>query len=231
MSIALLARYGTARSADGGGGGGPAGFPSILAASTGTGIPFATSFTVTFPSGSGGLFLIIARTSRASGSLTATTPSGWTRVQTANANVGGELYVYTKEVVGDEGASVTIDMSNTGNAAWVCYRVGNSAGVESAEDNTALSAEPPSLTPSWGSAKTLWLAVQSQRLSNFTYTPPADYTDFLRVNSEDDSGSTAHGSLAVARRFLEAASEDPGAFGFDGVASQQRAATIGIRPA
>jgi hypothetical protein len=98
-----------------------------------------------------------------------------------------------------------------------------------ATGNTA-SADPPSLTPSWGSTSTLWLAVAGDIVATQGLpSAPASY-DGRIVRENDGGGGSNVVRLASARRSLLAATENPAAWTLPG-SGQWAAATIAVRPA
>lgn len=109
------------------------------------------------------------------------------------------------------GGSVTVSGNTYYERASFAVVV-RGTGPESAEIVAGSSGNnPPSLTPSWGSGQTLWLALwHGLGTSGLSVTaPPAGYTDLTLAGKPSDSNA---GWLAWARRNLEADTEDPGAF-------------------
>ena len=92
----------------------------------------------------------------------------------------------------------------------------------------ASNADPPNLSPSWGTTD-LWFAVAGHAASStaaFT-APPSGYSGF--VNTGASSGGAAV-SVASAYRNNSASSEDPGNFTAGGSNRWWAAATVAIRP-
>ena len=82
----------------------------------------------------------------------------------------------------------------------------------------------PSLSPAWGSDETLWIAYLFKSSTSAVTGYPASYTDGTNTTTSDaTSGATA----ASARRELETATEDPGAFTAGGSSATF---TVAIRP-
>lgn len=163
---------------------------------------------------------------------TLTTPSGWTqRFNTTGTN--HRFACYYKVATGSEGSTVAV--TNSGNVSWATcsYRISNYQSTpESGTSATGSSTtpNPPSLTPSWGSAKTLWLAAAGSPGGNSgTPTVPTNYSDQVHY-SHVSSGSTVFAKVATARRALEASSEDPGTFTF-AASTTWVTNTVAIRPA
>lgn len=180
-----------------------------------------------------GELLLIFITIQWGGAITLTTPSGgWNPLY--NVAGGGDLRrfaAYYKVASGSEGATVSVSAS--GACRWSassCRISGYQGNPEAGTTATGSSANPnpPSLAPTWGSAKTLWLAVEGDiAASSTTPTPPTNYID--QVTSLHFT-NPFRSRTAFARRELEAASDDPGTFTI-GASGQWAANTVAIRPA
>lgn len=205
-----------------------------IAASTSGGANIDTSHSVDIPAGSGGLLVIAIRSARGTGTSTPNAPAGWTQVADTGGQAGGDLAILARVADDSEGDAVTVDFSASGSAAWVAYRVTGSALlgsiIEAAVDSQVDS--PPNLTPSWGAANNLWIAVDSIRgyLNDFL-AAPADYEGLTSAVSAESGAAASQSRIATAHRALSAATEDPGAFGRDGSFTATRVATIAVRPA
>lgn len=211
-------------------------FPSITAA-TATG--FATSVTsmaVSLPASisAGDLLLAFVEVRNAG---TWTKPTNWNDISTLSQAGGGsvgKLNGFYKIADGTEGATATWTASTGTTAVWQVYKVTSWHGTTPPEAVTASgdvsSANPPSVTPSWGADDTLWMAVAGHTAASaaaFT-AAPTNYSNF--VNSGASSGGAAV-SVASATRQLNASSEDPGTFTAGGSNRWWAAATIAVRPA
>lgn len=209
---------------------------TIQATNTGNSTPGspASSFSCPLPASiqANDLLIIFLALCGGSGGATST-PSGWTnlfrKVLTSPAD---ELSCYYKVASGSEGSTVSVSASASENWAANAYRITGYQGTPEAGTATSgnsTAPNPPSLSPSWGSAATLWLAVEGDRDTNNTAaTLPTNYTNglFALVN---DSG-TIRARCTSGRRFLTASSEDPGTFTLPG-GNQWGANTVAIRPA
>lgn len=154
------------------------------------------------------------------GSPTVTDPSGWTLIgQGTTPGTYDTLRIYARIADGLEGATVSITINAAQRAQAIAYRiVGNRNGVTSSE--IAVSAvneqaattnpDPPNLTPSWGSAANLWIAVMFAHDGNLTISAyPSGYTDDqLQVKVSGGSG----GAVAAATKIATGTSDDPGVF-------------------
>ena len=142
-------------------------FPQVQGTNNGgtSGFTTAASFNAPLPSGIQAgelLVLFVAAGPFGGGTADIIAPSGWTQLfHTANTDRFG---CYYKVATGSEGATVAV--STTGNRSWATnsYRVSGYQGTPvagtSATGATA-SPNPPSVSPSWGSAKTLWIACEA----------------------------------------------------------------------
>lgn len=148
----------------------------------------------------------------------------------------GAHYVVAKISNGTE-STITINSDVTAKFSAIFVEIQDwfgtiATGVEvgsTAYTGANANFDPPSLSPAWGSADTLWLAVASAHNANASVNATA-LTDasWTEVSTALASLST-DASVVMYRKNTAASSEDPGAFvwetGREGVA-----ATIGIRP-
>lgn len=130
---------------------------------------------------------------------------------------------------GGEGANITVVTNIAEMTAHTSYRISGYSEVPEAGVSvgaTNVNPDPPNLTPSWGSANTLWLAVEGNDDQDAVTDYPANYTD-----GRNDVAANADGcGVGSARRELRAVSENPGTFTIAG-AEQWVANTIAIAPA
>jgi hypothetical protein len=221
-------------------------FPTVEATSTGTQAispgPNGT-FSINLPSGvsSGDLVIVTLMTlvdtgGAGSGVPVHTTPAGWELIGShgmTSSGLGRRFSVFARETDGGEGTTLSLDVSDASGGvhrgAWNCYRISGHEGlpeIGSFDEKSLDNPNPPLLTPTWGAARTLWLAVGGFD-SPHSYGAPTNYTDFI----------VADGGAALAfsaRRTLFAAGEDPDIFAWPGAPSFPNiavAATVGIRAA
>ncbi len=156
------------------------------------------------------------------GDSTVTTPGGWSLLgtETADAAADDRLSIYSRDADGTEGGT-TVDFVTSADqqAAAQVYRITGWGGT--VPDDTELGSfatgsdanpDPPSLSPSWGAEDTLWLAISNHIDGDRNIDVyPASYTDGTMTVASAAAGT----SLQSARRELNAASEDPGAFTID----------------
>lgn len=203
--------------------------------------PFSTSVTsmpVTMPTSIVAGDLLIA-TVEVRNAGTWTNATGWTDIATLSQAGGGgsvgKLNGFYKIAAGTESGTTPTWTASTGTTGeWQVYRITGWHGTTAPEAVTAsgdaTAADPPNVTPSWGTDDTLWLAVAGHAAASaaaFT-AAPTNYSNFQ--NNGTSSGGSAV-SLASATRQLNAASENPGTFTAGGSNRFWASATIAIRPA
>lgn len=174
---------------------------------------------------------------------TITDPGGYT--VTLSATSTDAWRIYTKISDGTE-TTMTLALSAARAVGCASYQVsGNRNGTTSSEiaissasnANTA-NPDPPSLTPSWGSAANLWFAISFQADSNTAITTYPTSYDFSscpggtcgQLYGSNGTGSGGAGTGAVSSaRLLTATSEDPGTFTFSN-GKVRSAYTLAVRP-
>ena len=170
------------------------------------------------------------------------TPSGWTEVWNARHTVSSnviEVGVYARISNGTEG-STTVDFATSGtnpnsNGSAQCYRItdwfGAVSGIEAGTENNGASAnpDPPSLTPSWGSADTLWFVVAGAADDDATVS---SYPSLFGNGVDTTSGASANNrsSIGTARRESTATVLNPGTFTLS-EAELWISQTVAVRPA
>lgn len=124
---------------------------------------------------------------------------------------------------------IVLDSANTANLTGYFDDMRldvNIQGGSASGDSSA--ANPPSLSPSWGSDDNLWIALAGHAASsdNAFSAAPTNYTGF--VNTGTSSGGSA-ASIGSGTRNLTASSEDPGTFSVNNN-RWWAATTVAIRP-
>lgn len=207
---------------------GAGGFPVIESTATyQTNDNNTEDHSVTLPSGISANDLLIM-VFRAGSSETASTPSGWTLLDSRNNN--GVTYIWYKTATGGEGSTVTVTTGNGIRAAAITYRISNWDGTPEISFTGSNTNDPPSISPSWGNTTgTLFLATLTNRRSDSNVTgSPTDYSGLLTI-SQSSSSMTSRSRVSTAHRFLDAASENPGAFTTTGTIDNPHSATIAIQ--
>lgn len=134
------------------------------------------------------------------------------------------------------GAPATVDFVTSAGEQGVTqiYQITGWHGSAAPEDGTAATGtsatpDPPSLTPSWGSAATLWLTgfgVDNGGAATFASSAPTDYGNAKLKHSAIAAGGVA---VNTARRELTGTVSDPGTFA-PGVNEEWTAQTVAVRP-
>lgn len=207
-------------------------FPQVAAETSSQQTTNSTTPAVSLPAGisAGDLLLVIIGVSAVSAGLTITPPAGWTQeFYQQNGNNEGAFGAYSKVADGTEGATVTFTLNQSRQSSHYSARItGHNSGAVEASVNAANGddVDPPNLSPSWGAKDTLWFALMQQNGWVSTVTYPTNYTNGFDIGPNSGSNRV---TLALARRQLNAASENPGSFGVSEAWSSM-AATLAIEP-
>lgn len=182
----------------------------------------AATVSINVPPGAVGELLLALVGTDANSSTT--WPSGWTSLFNTFSTSDG-ISAAWRIADGTEGA--TISVTSGANWYYAILRIGGNHATAAPEAGTAVSAtattgNPPAVTPTWGAANDLWV-VMGHADSGVSVTYPTNYNWVQTFN-------TNTGTLAVAVRPLNAATEDPGTFGWGG-SILNKVNTIAVRPA
>jgi hypothetical protein len=192
----------------------------------------ALSQPISLPSGitSGELLVVVLGTRNQS----ATSNLSWSGITLnlggANTDpaLGAGIWCYWRVCDGSEPSSANITApTQTIRATARAYRISGAQSLEASAvaPGSTLTPDPPSLTPSWGSADTLWGAFCYNFNGTLNTTgSPANYT----AGSVFPNVAGAS-TLGYGLRELAASSEDPGSFTF-ATASNSAALTMAVRP-
>lgn len=159
---------------------------------------------------------------------TINTPSGWTQLYNNNSDPSAACFY--KVASGSEGASVSVTLSSSSIGGHTSYRISNYQGTPEAATlngpTSSANPNPPSLTPSWGSAKTLWITATHNR------NPSADpsVSSYPANTTNGIYGHVTGAGMATAQRQLEASSWDPNTYTMSASVAWC-ANTVAIRPA
>lgn len=216
--------------------GGAAGaFPEWLS-TTQTVETFATTMSTTLPSVNSGDLLILvvaANTLR-----TASTPSGFSVLASSlSASSNFARSIFYRVCDGSEGAKVSVTFSGSGQKLAQAIRIKAGTFYAAAPfaiastTGTTAEPDPPSLSPSWGSAANLWLALGVR--SNWNSSPA---TSWPYADGQATAGSQGHNGASIPRLLsclegVVSGSQDPSAWVSGTAAAQWIADTIAIRPA
>jgi hypothetical protein len=206
--------------------------PALVVASTTSLSASGTTHAVSLPSGSGGMLLAIVGTDA---DRTFTWPAGWSEIFDWEASPGGATTGFSaayRVADGSEGSTVTATASSGGTTgAGIGLRIANFRGVFEAALGTETSTaapNPPSLTPSWGFDRSLWIAaVYNRATADNISLPPTNYSGLIQKTQTGGNGA----NIGVAFRDLVASSEDPGAFTLTGSSGFASPLTMAIRSA
>lgn len=208
------------------------GFPVVMGV-TGYGAAAATmSHAISITPGAAGdlLLLHVAHST----SSTVTVPAGFSTLSANISNPSGSprsTWLY-KVAAGTEGATLNFSTSANTTCAAHLYRIqsGSFSGTPELQTGanvpTTTTPDPPSVTPSWGSAKTLWIATYA--VNNIVTT-----TAYPLPNNQITTAGTAVTSprlIGSCDQKSEVSSFDPGTFTISAT-STAIPQTVAIRPA
>lgn len=189
-------------------------FPVIAATATTTSASGSATHTINLPSGiaSGNLLFLIVQWKNDSASVSSLSQT-W-NVLTGQTGSSRRTAMFWRVSDGTEGATTTVTFSaSTDMVMGLAYRTTGAQSVEigTYATGSSNSPNPPSLSPSWGSAKTLWaiyIGVADNRQSLSSY--PSNYTlsQITSVGSASSGSTNQEAWLAGYQN--EASSEDPG---------------------
>jgi hypothetical protein len=124
--------------------------------------------------------------------------------------------------------SVTTNATATSAAQAYHIRGWQDVYVSSMATGNSTTPDPPALTPAGGQADYLWIPVGAWQAESATPSGPANYTDLIWVTSADTNNPRR--VIATARRFLNAATENPGPFSTGGTTGRNwGAVTLAVR--
>jgi hypothetical protein len=146
--------------------------------------------------------------------------------------------LYAKVADGTEDAlDLTLTSSNGVQSVGLCYAIqdwgGSITDIEvstSATGSTSTAPDPSSLTPTWGSGDTLWIAMYIDGHGDNEATAyPTSYTANQLTQDSNGSGSNTV-AIGAATRENATATEDPAAF-TTANSSNWEAFTVGVKAA
>lgn len=166
---------------------------------------------------------------------TPTTPTGWTQLVSTASGAAQRLMIYYKVAAGTEGGTtVNLVLSGAETVAAHVERIqaGTYQGTPEAATPVAgsfLNPDPPSLTPSWGSAATHWVVVCAQGAQNTGVT--AWPMPLEQTITKGATAGAAYSSMLTCYQQLTAASNNPIAFTSVSPNSNIIVTTVAVRPA
>lgn len=203
-------------------------FPDHVDSTSGSESAPATSHTVGLPGSITAGQRLVAIIAGQGATQSFSWPGGWTEIKDSVSNLSCIAVAY-RDCDGTEGASITVTSNLSRSCAWDVIRTTNHDPAYAPEVSTgagfslSTSADPDSLSPSWGSDKSLWVAVSANNGAAGARTVSAYPSNYsigqTNVLGTDVGTEDNEIGLGVALRQLEAASEDPGAFTLSGTGS------------
>jgi uncharacterized repeat protein (TIGR02543 family) len=215
-----------------------AAYPDVVSVTESVFTTDATDHQISMPENvtAGDLLLIIFTND---GSATVTKPVEWRTLW--NESTGSALRAggYAKVAVGNEGSTtVNFVTSSAEQAVAQVYKIQNwygtldgiavGSGVISTEASPGgTTANPPSLTPSWGEADTLWIPIVHTSTGRTIVSGSSGYSSLIMTRSSE---TTASGQIGSMRLNANTATEDPGIFTFSSTGVTSVSQTVAIAP-
>lgn len=197
----------------------------------------STSHTVSLPAGIsvGDGLLIFATVTNATDYPSA--PGGWSNLAFLGLSdmPGRNLSVFYRVADGSEGATVTLTTSSGRVSAHVTMRIAGAdpgtppeAAITSGSSST--TPDPPSLTPSWGAKRSVWIAVAGN--AGAVITQSAQPSGYGNPQTSSANGSTAgtRVNTFTADKIDTVSSDDPSTFTVSASATWL-AATVAVKGA
>jgi hypothetical protein len=205
-----------------------AAFPAVQATNTSGHSSNVTSHTVNLPTGiNAGDLLIVFFSCDGNETVTWPTVDGWASIfNQTNANT---LDIGYKIADGTEGSTITVGTGTTEQSAHISYRITGHDSAQAPEASAgatgnSTSPNPDSLAPTGGAKDYLWIAVEGNDQGDAASAYPTNYTNGQTNNIGTNNGA----NVAVARRALNASSEDPGTFTIP--SEEWIACTVAVHP-
>lgn len=204
--------------------GGGAGFPVVESTSTDDFSTF-NPYVITIPSGVviGDLLLVVLSTD---GSAIVSIDSGTNWTIEGNATQDTDVTGTVVWKIADGSDALTMDVTGDERGSAISFRISGAVDVDvSSADAVSPNADPPDHTPSGGVKNYLWIVYTAINDEVVVSAAPTDYTDLI---TEAPTTGGGNASAAVARRELNASSENPGTF--TNVQREWVAFTIAVSP-
>ncbi len=170
------------------------------------------------------------------GNATVTKPVGWRTLWDESTGSALRASGYAKVAIGDEGSTtVNFITSSAEQAAAQVYRIQNWYGTldgiavgSEVVSTSGTTANPPSLSPGWGVADTLWIPIIHTSTARTIVSGSDGYSNLINTRSGE---TTTAGQIGSMRLNTNTATEDPGVFTFSSTGVTSVAQTIAIAPA
>jgi len=204
-------------------------FPEIRSVNSGVLSTAALTLTVQMPTDHEEGDLLIIGVSL-DGNRAMSAPSGWTLLANPTNHTACRHAVWYKTRGSSESNPAITWVTTTELGTWYAFVIttGTWSGTPEVATASGTNANPnaPSLTPSWGTMKTLWLALHGWDYNRSSSTNPTNYT--LRTyRAGSSTGSAGHRTHSRAN---EVASEDPSQITIS-ASDEWYAHTVAIKPA
>lgn len=222
--------------------------PTVSASSSGDEGSSSTSHTLTYPAGVSSGLLVVWEINCANSTNTVSWPAGTTQLSNlttrglaagpncgAGGNAADSCHSQAYRIAdGSEGASITVTTSGSTRCCYV-GRLISGAHASSAPEITVNplvgatngSPDPPSITPSWGTADNLYVAAfASIGTGDTVSTYPSGYT----TSQFNKTGTSAASMGSATQGITSSTTENPGTYS---ISPNQvwTAYTIAVRPA
>jgi hypothetical protein len=209
-------------------------FPVVESTASGNSGANSLTHAITLPSGiaAGDLILVFFNNDGLQTASVTTPASGWNGPVGQDVTASNRLSMFWRWADGTEGATITITVTSTEAAAWTVYRISGADDtcdpeISAGATGTSVTPDPDSLTTSWGSRETLWLAVYGWDGNVAHSSYPTDYADNRLTNRWAD---TVGVGIASATAYGITETDDPSA---GALASSEEwvAYTVAVKPA
>jgi hypothetical protein len=206
-------------------------FPSVRGSVAVSSQNSGTSFVPTIPTHSAGNIILVFVSYKGAGSGVAhgfpaaavTASAGWTeKAQAQNTNdtnqANGGIALFSRTAT-TSSHSITITNSNDSNIIAHVYVI---QGGSSVEASVTTAKDPPSLSPSWGTDFTYWIAAEEEGDGGTTGVVPTGFSNTVQTSS-------GNAALTTCDRNEVTATQDPSAFSGGGL-DDSCVMTVGVRP-
>ncbi len=150
--------------------------------------------------------------------------SNWTLgTQASNSTVVKGVYAW-KVAEGSDVLTLTTSASEQSSHISYCIKNHGSAVEGASANGSSTNSNPPSLTPSWGSADNLWIATRHGDSTVLATVPPSNFTSLY---SEAASGTSGASTSSAHRKHTNSVL-DPGTF--TSSTEQWVSFTIAVKP-
>jgi len=204
-------------------------FPTVRSTNSGALTTAGLTLTVTLPTGHAAGDLLIIGVSL-NGSRTMSAPAGWTLLANPTNTTENRHAVWYKTRGASESNPAITWVTTTEIGTWysIAITTGTWSGTPAIATayGSSTTPNPPSLAPTWGYAKTLWLALNGWDYNRTSTTVPTNYT----LMTYQAGSSTVSAGHRTFQRSVEVATEDPGTITLS-ASDTWYAHTVAVKPA